>query len=237
MRKSNIIQQLREVAYCLIVDSNIQAMPTGSIARMDLNDRKIKFLRDMLDFILNTDKFITKETRYYITHKYITKKGIAEQFNVNIKTVSTRIWRDKSKIAHIFGDHVIEDTIYYKNSDISRYEKALEVAISKYSNIDNLLNNIDLKLPEPVYTTQKPQEFDDFMDFMPGYLKSQKRCHEEAITPEVVGYIKWLLTTKKELSPDDLKLKEWLMVLLGAYDELDDNEANDKDTGFQSFQF
>ncbi len=211
------MKQLKGLVYDFVDNGKILNKPRGITKRYDLDDRKIKFLQGFLDLILNNDKFITKESKYYISNKYITIAGVAEALKCKSeKTVRTKVWRDKNKIAYIFGDKFITDILYYKDAGMDFYEEKLDEVRFKYTDV-KLLSNIDLNLPQGVMqTTVEDNTFADFIGIILLYLKTQKRAIEQEISPDIIGYIKWLFSSNFGLTQQDIERKERLSLLLGG---------------------
>lgn len=217
MEKSNFMKQLRGLTYDFVTNDKILERPKGITGRRNLDNRKIRFLRDFLDLILNNERFITSETKHYIINKYISAAGVADKFKCNEKTVSTKIWRDKNKISGIFGDGMISDILFNANADMDFYERKLDEARVKYSDV-RLLSSIDLDLPQGVIKTSIPDDlFNEFIETISPYIKSQKAAIEQEISDEAVGYVKWLLTSdNSKMTEKDLERKERLYLLLGG---------------------
>ncbi len=195
----------------------ILSQPLGRTIKKKLPEQRLKFIKEFITFIL-TSKFVSKETKYYISDRYITLEGVADYFNsigdtTNKEAVNSNIWYNKNKITAAFDDRIILVLTEYIDTDISSYILKLHDLQNKFSDY-SLLKNISLELPDSgIVDSTSEDDFNDFIESIQPYTKKHMKNVSELISPSSVGYAKYLLTSQ-QLTEDDKRRKERLMLFI-----------------------
>ncbi len=196
---------------------NILEQPKGRFVRKKLDGRRISFLRRFIDLLLNT-KFTSKETKYYISNKYITMEGVVEELaqegkKASVDSVSSRVWYDKNKIISWFGEKVIVDMTEYSNINIDEYEKKLEAAISKYGG-KKINDYLAIKLPEGRYEGKiSDEQFTKLLELLKPYTKKYMKNLAKSIPAGHIGYLMYILSSNI-LDDEDLRRRHELCSML-----------------------
>ena len=196
---------------------NILEQPKGRFVRKKLDERRLLFLRRFVDLLLNT-RFTSKETKYYISDRYITMEGVAEKLaqdgkKASVDSVSNRVWYDKNKIISWFGEKVIVDMTEYSNINIDEYEKKLEVAFSQYGG-KRLNDYLAIKLPEGKYEGKLSNEqFVRLLELLKPYTRKYMKNLAKSIPAGHIGYLMYILSSNI-LDDEDLRRKRELCGML-----------------------
>ncbi|MBU3072841.1 hypothetical protein [Clostridium estertheticum] len=174
-----------------------------SIKANKLNKKRMDFIKQFIDLLLNT-KFISNESKIYLLNKNYTMRNVHEEIQklgskIAYRTVTAKIYYDATKVASYFTNN-ISDILFYDKVNMDIYEEALSEALNKYSNKKILHQNIGLKLPKTkLNRSLSDQEFEDFMQIIQPYLKSQMDYIFENISKDSVGYAEFILSSSNEI--------------------------------------
>lgn len=222
--KISILLGIREVVYEMTDGDKVrkEPIPNGKLAKKGLSVERIEFLSKFVDLLLNTD-FINERTKTYLLDKDGSYKTIAEKISektgkhIGASTLQSTVWLDKNRIEGYFTSKFLLDIIEYTNTDVSVYMVTLQELLEKYGNASLISKNIIIKLPtsEAEYKEFNDNEFNEFIDMITPYIKSQADYVRDGITPSLIGYCKYILNCLDDnLSNVDKKRKELLLALL-----------------------
>ena len=182
-------------------NGNIRVTPIGQIGNLKLSNNKIKLLSDIIKLIRDTS-IVTKETKHYISNKYISIKGVDDLMNseereekrtIKPTTTQSKIQYDKIKLERIFGINMFSD-ILSRDCDITSYERAVAEQYVKYSGKDSIRKNLILDIPKECMRSEVSEEsFDEFIRNISPYIKSQIKYIEENLDKDCVGYFNYIL--------------------------------------------
>lgn len=98
--------------------------------------------------------------------------GLPEAEQINIKTAYAKVNYDRQKLLKIFPEDMLTDVVTRKNPDMTRYEKLLNLAISKYARKSRLLDKLALRIPRSTLNeTLTDDEFDELFSILRNYKK------------------------------------------------------------------
>lgn len=209
---TSILKQLKPVVCDFLdKDGNILYEPSGRYIRINIKPDRIEFLRQFIDLLLNT-KYISKETKMYISNRYMTISNVYEELKVsnkdiNLNTVKAKIFYDKNKIAALFGDDMLAKVIEYKDTDMGEYWEKIYKALEKYGST-GVFDGIALKMPPSNLEKEiTDEEFNEFIECIKPYLLTHMQEKSKGINRKVVGYIKYIMSSSV-LSKEDIERKE-----------------------------
>ena len=194
----------------------------GTLARKQLPQERIEFLRLFVHLLIKTD-FLNERTRVYLIDRYGSYKTAADRIEresgvkVNPSTLQSTVWLDKNKIERYFSSKVLLDVIEYTNTDVAEYSRIARSLIDKYGQSNLLAKNVIIELPEcePMESKFTDGEFNEFMQMLAPYIRSQANFVRSTIQPEFIGYLKYILNeSNEELSKNDLQRKNTILALL-----------------------
>lgn len=220
MSTTSIIQKLKGIVADFVTeDGKILEVPLRGKGYSKLADeRRLQFIRGMLDLILNTN-FLSSMTKAYIRNRYISIKGLARElenkgFDVNENTLQTKIFRDQHKIESVFGDRVLLDLLHYDNIPIEKYERELSETFAKYADMSSF-ENIALQIPDTgIKTSITDEEFQDFIKILLPYHKAHMQSLSENLT-DSIAYIRFILSSTL-LNETDIERKALFLELFGS---------------------
>lgn len=225
MAKTSILEGFKMViADMLDSNGNFRVTPIGTTGRLNLSNNRIKLLIDVIKLLRDTD-IISDETRIYIFNKYITIKGVNEIINdrmggkeeVKFNNTLSKIQYDKNKLERLLGKDFF-GSVLSSNRDISLYEKIVYELYIKYSKTDKIRENLILNIPKDCMSTElSDEEFNEFIQIISPYLKSQIKFIEENLSRKACGYFNYLLSVPT-LEGKDKERAEILRALL-SYSE------------------
>ena len=219
-QNSNFTRQLKEIiAEFVTAEGEILEYPIGRYyGRKQLDSRRLKLLKIFIEILLKT-RFLRKETKKYISDKYITIQGVADYMTSisneerNVNTVQSIIWFDVERIYAKLTKRILVDLVEY-NTGLDEYEERLIKTLAHYSN-GNMVYNLALKLPETITnkTEATDEEFQDFIHCIAPYSPQHMAYLSQNISAEMVGYAKYIISSSL-LSEEELERKELLLGLL-----------------------
>ncbi|MBU3101909.1 MULTISPECIES: hypothetical protein [Clostridium] len=200
--KGNILAQLKEIIYAFVdSEGRILDKPKPyTINTIKLNKRRNDFIRQFIDLLLNT-KFITNESKIYLLNKNYTMRNVHEEIQklgsrIAYRTVTAKLYYDSTKIASVFTSKMLTEILFYDKANMDMYEEALADVLNKYSNKKILHENIGLKLPKTkLNNSLSDDEFNDFLQIIKPYLKSQINFIYDNINKRSIGYAEYLLSS------------------------------------------
>lgn len=223
MRSVSILKHLKVVIADMVDENgNIRAIPISGTGKRGLTNNRIKFIADLIRLVRDTN-IINEETRIYIFNKSISIRGVNELLNKNIidedkkykvNTTISKIQYNKTKLTKIFGESMFRD-ILSNSIDISIYERVLSEQYAKYSNTDEMRENIVLNIPNNCITTEvSDEEFEEFIKIIAPYTKNHIEYIENNISNRLYGYFNYLISMPK-LEGVDGSRRDILKKLLG----------------------
>lgn len=213
-KRSNLTRQLKElISNFLGANSEILPEPTGHYAKKNLDARRIKMLRLLVDLLLNT-RFLRKETKLYISDRYITMAGVTdimekEGKETNVNTVQSTIYFDVVRINAKLTKTFLADIVEF-NRNLDDIEQRIINTLIHFSK-GHLFNNLAIKLPEHTVKTEASwDEFQDFIMIVGPYSYQQMAIIQENIPPDMLGYCKYLISSS--LITDDEKPRRQMIL-------------------------
>lgn len=196
-----LLKSLKELFNAFLDKGEILEFPKPrTIKTVYLDERRLNFLRNFVDLIISTN-FCCKETRLYLANYYITKAGVHKQLQQEgsknkLNTTIAKIFYDSKKITSEFGNTMLVEILHYSNIDIDRYELILADVLNRYSNKKLLQENVRLNLPKvKLSNSLEESEFDEFLQIIAPYIKSQMKFISKEISKQQVGYAQYLLSS------------------------------------------
>lgn len=226
MASKGLLTQLKSIiADMTDSNGNIKALPGGQVGKLDLPINKLKFIENLI-ILLRDTKLITQETKMYLFDKYITIKGVNEAVNeamstketpdsskIPLSSTASRITYDKTKLTKIFGQHLVVNMLS-RSSSIEVYEQALAEQFRKYNSID-LRDSLIISIPKDCMQMELSEDkFQDFLEVILPYIKSQVKFVEDNLDIEACGYFNYLLSYPN-LEGTDKDRADRLKILLG----------------------
>ena len=220
MYDSNFTKQLKELVGDFVsADGEILDYPIGRIGCKKLDDRRIKLLKIFIDLLINT-RFTRDVTKLYISQKYITFEGVAEQLQAQgqeicVSSVQSRVFYDKRRIEIHIGGNILVDILEYKNVDLDRYEQKLLDLMVQHSN-GYMFQTIALHLPTPTFTTDlSEEEFEEFFRIIAPFSKNHMKFISDNIDTKALGYCKYIISSNV-LTEVDKERRDRVLALLGC---------------------
>lgn len=203
MAKESFLVYLREIIGDMVdVNGNMRVTPIGATGKKNLSNNKIKLLSDIISLLRNTS-IINKETRMYISNKYITIRGVNETLNeditntqdrINNNTTLSKIQYDKNRLSKIFGESMFVD-ILSKDMDISIYERIIAEQYVKYAGKSDIKKNLLINIPSDCMSSEIEEDaFEEFIGVISPYIKSQITFIENNLDISSCGYFNYLLS-------------------------------------------
>ena len=217
---SAFMNQLRVIVLENYKEGKVLDSLTGRYIRKQLDADRLKLMRDLTEFLMETD-YISEESKIYLSVPYITYKGVVDEMYirhnkiVNLSTVQSKIWYDKGKLVKEFGADMPLDIIEYTNKDVKIYMDKLATLRLKVNKV-NILDNVALDFPkETIYCDSiSDEEFEEFLDIIAPYTKKCMGNVVKNIDEKVLGYIRYI-TTHKCLNDTDKQRYADLKELIG----------------------
>ena len=201
---ANILKATKMIYNCFYDgQGHIKSSVTGELARMNLPEENMNFLQRYIEFMMNS-KILNEDTKIYLTSFRDTVKGAFEQHNqnnpdnqVNVKTAISNVDYARRKIIKYFDDDMLTHVIYYpRSADLSKYQKQLEEAMSKYSRGSIFEDKVILKMPKAVSTEQPSEDDINNLKMLIGVYRviAKQRAEQEMKDQylQVIGYFNFL---------------------------------------------
>ncbi len=216
---SNLMSKLKSLV-CDFRDDNgiILDKPAGRYIKTKIEEDRRPFLRQFVDLLMNT-RFITKETKVYISKKYYTVEAVYEELkrenpDIKLNTVKAKIYYDKNKIEAAFGEDMCANVLEYRDVDMASYKKKLADVMKKYANI-NVLDNLIIELPQAEMSdTVDDAEYETMKQIMLRFSRKSVEDLKLLMNKQAVGYVNYILTSSL-LSEKDKERRDELIELLG----------------------
>lgn len=215
-------------------DGNLMETPVGSIARLNVPEEHIQFLKRYMEFIMNS-KILNEATRIYIMSP-LTNSSINSVFvfwnsnhpdqEMNVKTGISNVDYCRKKLLKAFDDDMIAILLHYpKKADLAHYEEQLEAAIKQYARKSVLSDKLTINIGncaslQPVSRGR----LDEFMEAIGPYRSRIGKAVETQINEEyadVIGYLNYLQTVIQKSSEQERVWNDLVAFLNGANNEVD----------------
>ena len=174
-------------------------------------------LRLLVDLLLNT-RFLRKETKLYISDRYITMAGVTdimekEGKETNVNTVQSTIYFDVVRINAKLTKTFLADIVEF-NRNLDDIEQRIINTLIHFSK-GHLFNNLAIKLPEHTVKTEASwDEFQDFIMIVGPYSYQQMAIIQENIPPDIMGYCKYIISSS--LITDDEKPRRQMILIFSV---------------------
>lgn len=223
MAKGGFYDYLKQLISDMVdQNGNLRVQPIGLTAKRNLSNSKIKLLSDLIVLLRDTN-IVSKESKYYINNKYITIAGVNELVNqenkdkeeIKFNNTLSKISYDRNKLEKLFGANFFIE-ILTKDTDIEQYEVIIAEQFIRYSNGKNKLKEkIAINIPNNcMYSEITDEEFENFVDMIKPYIRSQMEFIEENMSKEACGYFNYI-SNMPTLNSKDLERLNTLKDLLG----------------------
>ena len=203
---ANILRHTKVAYQAFKEDHGVYKLDTTSqIGRMKLPDRHMNFLRDYIEFVMNSNT-ISEVSKIYIRSIETNPMDAIRTWNnfqneeyakIPDKKASNHIYYDTKRLLELFPDDMIINVIN-KKADLDTYETLLKVAISKKAG-KSLLNKMStLRIPVTV-NSERPtdEEIDYFFMLFSPYVNRVVKQVEDELPRDVIGYINYLSQKSK----------------------------------------
>lgn len=194
------------------VNGNLKVNTSSVIGRMKLDDRVMTFLKDYVDFVMNSG-VISETTKIYIKSFEHSPMEAIKSYNdtntgfkqIPAKKAQNHIYYDTKRLQQLFPDDMILNIIT-KKSDIEVYETMLQNAINKKMGKSLLGKQSVLKIPA-IVNVERPsdEEIDNFFMMYAPYTHRVVEVVESELPKNVIGYINYI-ANKAKPSEEELAL-------------------------------
>lgn len=205
----SFIKQLRIVVSAFWEEEGIREIPLKSILDVKLGEDRIKVLRKIVKLVMQTN-FADLYTQLYLSHPtytYVTATQKGNEItmdNLTDTSVRGRIWYNVNKLSILLGSDSINDIIYHNTPtiDIEQYEAILDKELTSYNTAE-----LDQYII-PLYSASickhlSKQDFLDLLDLIQPYSKPTVQLVKRSITPEMLGYLNYLISQGDLLDGED----------------------------------
>lgn len=236
MPKESILKGIKRVVPDMIdKNGNFRTIPIGMVQKRNLSEYRLGFLRTFLDLVLHT-KWLSNETRIYLSDPYISIKGVNEQLNaasdkhIPYNTTSSKIGYDRYKIESKLGANFLVDLLMYTNnkSIIQNYEARMLSIMESIGMHDSksIRDKIALNLDKRLFCRELDDDkFYEFIkDIMP-YFKSHMDAVANNLDRDSIGYFNYILSSPMLTDIDKKRLDYVSDLILGKGPSVSDVEV------------
>lgn len=189
------LKDIRSVVLSYYTDKGLRKIPVGLVARRELKQETIDFLRDFVRFLLTTD-YMPEETLMYITHDYWTFKTIEEHpkfEDVPNSTIDYRLASSIAKLNRSFSEGMLVQLLDYAASP-KPYREVLNRLIQKHALPTQFRKSYDIRLPD--LEEGKPVEWsrvERLLEELKPYRKDNIKKVLGSLDTEALAYVYHLL--------------------------------------------
>lgn len=225
-----------------------------AIQKMQLSSEKVKFIKNYLTLIMDTN-IVSDTTKLYIRcHstkaikpsfeeiiKERNRKGIKPELNIN--TCLSKVTYDTKKLLRYFPNDMIEKLRNVNTHNITSYQNFLYKAIEKYRPESELSGKLVIELPmSGINDKLSDSEFSDFLKIIEPYSVKFVEQLIKDMPEKYIQYYNYLRYVENKSNLDIDRMNKLKKVLagekIGAAESLEQNEIiEDKDIEFNMNDF
>ena len=195
-----------KMAYQTFVEDNgnLKVDTSSAIGRMKLDNRAMTFLKNYVDFVMNSG-VISETTKIYIKSFENSPTEAIKTYNatnagfkqIPVKKAQNHLYYDSKRLQQLFPDDMILNIITRKG-DIEVYESMLQNAINKKMGKSLLGKQSVLKIPA-IVNPERPsdEDIDHFFMMYAPYTHKVVNVIESELPKNVIGYINYIANKAK----------------------------------------
>ena len=188
----------------------------NSLLGNHISNETAELLKKIAHLMMETD-FTREDTKQYLSSKISSYRQVhkVDGCSQNSSTTATRKLQDIDKLKKVLSEEFFDELIVNKSIDIERYTNKVQSLIDKQSK-KSLLDGLYIKTPncEGITTSINDEDFIILMEVIKYGSKKGKALLESNLTPELIGYIKYLEEYKDMLEGKELEQLEMLTAWL-----------------------